>query len=101
MYKINQYSYDKLDELNKQLNTDAISIKPSTSKNKKIDIFINDIKTNSIGANGMKDYPTYIEEKGIEYANKRRKLFYNRHSKEEDIKDNKITNSFFAKYLLW
>lgn len=101
MYKINQYSYDKLDELNKQLNTDAISIKPSTSKNKKIDIFINDIKTNSIGANGMKDYPTYIEEKGLDYANIRRDLYYKRHAKEEDIIDNKITNSFFAKWLLW
>lgn len=101
MYKITEYTKNKLDQLNKKLKTDKITIKSSTDKNKKIDIFINGIKTNSIGAYGYLDYPNYILEKGKDYADGRRKLYYRRHAKEENIKDNKITNSWFAKYLLW
>ena len=105
MYEITKYTFDRLEQLNKKLNGN-ITIEPSSNKKKKIDIFINDKKTNSIGAikdNGVPylDYPNYIKIKGLEYADKRRELFYNRHSKEEDIKDGKITNSFFAKWLLW
>ena len=101
MYKIKNYTINKLNELNKKLNTDKITIKSSTDKNKKIDIFINCVKTNSIGDINYLDYPTYTEELGIEYANKRRDLYYKRHANEKDIKDNKISNSWWAKYLLW
>ena len=39
---------------------------------------------------------------GIEYANKRRDLYYKRHQKEDLIDDNgHFTKSFYAKYLLW
>jgi hypothetical protein len=47
------------------------------------------------------DYPSYIIENGKAVADERRKLYYERHSKEADIKDGKITNSWWAKYLLW
>ena len=67
MYEITNYTFNRLDELNKKIDG-QISIEPSTNKKKKIDIFINGNKINS---------------------------------KEEDIKDNEITNSFFAKWLLW
>tara|TARA_R110002126_G_scaffold290431_2_gene447363 strand:- start:82 stop:399 length:318 start_codon:yes stop_codon:yes gene_type:complete len=105
MYEITNYTFNRLDELNKKIDG-QISIEPSTNKKKKIDIFINGNKTNSIGAikdNGVPylDYPNYIKIKGKEYADKRRELYYKRHSKEYDIKDDEITNSFFAKWLLW
>ena len=100
-YIITDYSKNRLQELNTKLNTDAITIKPAENINKKIDIFINNIKIATIGDNNYDDYPNYILKNGIDYANKRRKLYYTRHSKEADIKDNKITPAWFSKYFLW
>lgn len=95
MYNIKQYSYDKAKHL-------GVIIKPSTNKNKKIDVFnSNGKKISSIGAINYKDYPTYIQEKGIDYANERKRLYHLRHKIENDIKDGRLTNSFWAKYLLW
>lgn len=101
MYKITNYSYNKLNELNNLLNTDSINIKSSNNKNKKIDVFINDVKIASIGNNKYMDYPNYIKENGKQYADERRKLYYQRHKKEDSIKNGKITPSWFAKYFLW
>ena len=100
-YIITKYTEDKLAELNKKLNTDKITIKPAENKTKKIDIFINNIKIATIGDNNYDDYPNYILKNGLDYANKRRKLYYTRHSKEADIKDGKITPAWFSKYFLW
>ena len=72
MYKITDYSYKKAKEL-------GVEIKPSKSKNKKIDVYKNNNKIASVGAIGYNDYPTYIKEKGLEYANKRKKLYHERH----------------------
>ena len=41
------------------------TIKPSTNKTKKIDVFKKGEKIASVGAYGMNDYPTYIKTKGI------------------------------------
>ena len=101
MYEIKEYTHKRLKKLNDLLQTNKITIKPSKTKNKKIDIFINNKKTNTIGDSRYNDYPTYIINNGLEYANKRRKLYYIRHNKEDSIDNNKITNSWFSKYLLW
>jgi hypothetical protein len=101
MYVIQPYSKLRLDELNKKLNTNAISIKPSKNKTKKIDIFINNKKIASVGAINMLDYPTHIKESGLEFANKRQKAFYNRFTKIPNIKNGKITNMFWSRYFLW
>ena len=91
MYKITQYSYDQAKKLN-------VKIKPSTKKNKKIDVFKNDHLVASIGSLKNFDYPNYIKEKGLPYANKRRELYKLRHSKDR----NKInSNGFYADKLLW
>jgi len=91
MYKIKQYSYDQAKKLN-------VKIKPSTKKDKKIDIFKNDKLIASIGALGYSDYPTYIQEKNLAYANQRRKLYKLRHNKDR----HKInSNSYFADKILW
>jgi hypothetical protein len=91
MYSITNYSKKKAKELN-------VNIKPSTNKKKKIDVFKNNQLIASIGAIGFKDYPTFINENGIEYANNRRKLYRKRHSK--DI-NNKNGNGFWANNILW
>jgi hypothetical protein len=100
-YIITDYSKNRLQELNNALDTDKITIKPAEDITKKIDIFINNKKIATIGDNNYEDYPNYILKNGLEFANKRKELYYARHSKEADIKDNKITNSLWTRYLLW
>ena len=105
-YSIKQYSLDRMKELNKKLDTDAFSIKISTDPSKKIDVFMLGDKIASIGAikkNGVPylDYPSYMETMGQDYADRRRKLYYERHKNEPTITDGAVTNSFWAKYILW
>lgn len=95
-YKILPYSFRKAKEL-------GVVIKPSTNFLKKIDVFKNGKKIASIGARGMNDYPTYLEkekkgyfEKG--HANKRRKLYKERHEKDRHIVG---SNGYYADKILW
>ena len=91
MYKIKKYSYDQAKKLN-------VSIKPSTNKNKKIDVYKNNKKIASIGDINYKDYPTYLNEKGKVFADERKKLYKKRHEKDRS----KInTPGFYADKLLW
>ena len=95
-YKILPYSFRKAKEL-------GVVIKPSSNPLKKIDVFKNGKKIATIGARGMNDYPTYLEkekkgyfEKG--YANKRRKLYKERHEKDR----HKVgSNGYYADKILW
>jgi hypothetical protein len=88
MYQITDYSY-------RQAKILGVEIKPSTIKNKKIDIFKNGKKIASIGAIGYKDYPTFIKEKGKAYADERRRLYHIRHAKDKNL------NGYYAKKILW
>jgi len=95
MYVITEYT-------KKQAKKEGVIVKPSTNKNKKIDVF--DMKGNklaSIGGVGYMDYPNSIKSRGLEYANERRRLYLIRHSKEPDKKNGKFTPSYWAKTLLW
>ena len=89
-YKITDYSYSQAKKLNN------VQIKPSTNKKKKIDVFKNDKKISSIGSIGFFDYPTFIDKKGLAYANERRRLYKKRHHKDIDKK-----NGFYANKILW
>jgi hypothetical protein len=90
MYKIKQYSKDKAKLLN-------VDIKPSSNKNKKIDVYKEGKKIASIGHTAYKDYPTYLLE-DKEVANKRRALYKIRHKKDAS----KIgSNGYYADKLLW
>ena len=91
MYNIKNYTKEKAKELN-------VKIKPSTNKKKKIDVFKDGRKIASIGAIGYSDYPTYIESKGIKYADERRKLYKIRHNK--DLKQIG-SNGYYSFHLLW
>lgn len=88
MYNITNYSKKKAKDLD-------VKIKPSTRKNKKIDIYKDNKFVVSIGDVRYKDYPTYINEKGLDYANKRRELYLKRH------KYNNLDAGFYAKKILW
>jgi hypothetical protein len=88
-YKIKDYSYKKAKELH-------VEIKPSKKKNKKIDVYKNGSLIAVIGDTRFLDYPSYIEKKGQNYANFRRKLYKERHKK-----DLNSGNGFYANKLLW
>lgn len=91
-YRITQYSKDQAQRL-------GVIIKQSTVQGKKIDVFNKKgDKLASIGAIGYGDYPTFIREKGFEYADKRRKLYKNRHEKDRHVRG---SAGFFADRILW
>jgi hypothetical protein len=92
MYNITDYSKDRAKEL-------GVIIKPSTKKEKKIDVFDDKGKyLLSIGSSSHNDYPTYIIKKGIKYANERRRLYKIRHNKDRNIKG---TAGYYADKILW
>ena len=67
MYHITEYTYNQAKKL-------GVDIKPSAKKGKKIDVFKNGKLVASVGQLGAYDFPSYIKEKGLEYANERRRL---------------------------
>ena len=91
MYKIKQYSKEQAQKL-------GVTIKPSQNPKKKIDVYKNGEKVASIGATGFKDFPTYIETNGKQYAEKRRELYKIRHAKDRNKKG---TAGYYADRILW
>jgi len=90
-YQITKYTRDRAREL-------GVTVKHSTNPAKKIDVFKNGEKVASVGAMGYADYPTFIRTKGLEYANERRRLYRQRHSKDRGIVG---SNGYYADKLLW
>tara|TARA_R110002126_G_scaffold272317_1_gene416465 strand:+ start:21 stop:287 length:267 start_codon:yes stop_codon:yes gene_type:complete len=88
MYKILPQHFEKAKNL-------GVEIKPSTNKMKKIDVFKNDKKIVSIGDIKYLDYQMYILEKGLDYANERRKLYLGRHRKDKNL------GGYYARLILW
>ena len=91
-YKISELNFKNAKKLN-------VTIKPSTRKNKKIDVFDKTgKKLASIGDLRYLDYSMYIKEKGLKYANERRRLYHIRHAKTK----NKIGSpSYYSARILW
>jgi hypothetical protein len=100
MYNITDYSYARANQI-------GVIIKPSEKEGKKIDVYHpNGVAGShpsmqgdyicSVGAYGMGDYPTYIESHGLEFANERRKRFYQRFKNIQ--KDTKL---WYSSVLLW
>ena len=91
MYTIKKYSYERAKRL-------GVDIKPSTRKNKKIDVFKNGKQIASIGALGYGDYPTFMETEGKTSANLHRKRYKIRHAKDRKVKG---TSGYYADQVLW
>lgn len=90
-YSITEYTYSQAKKL-------GVEVRPSTKKNKKIDVFKNGKLISSVGDDRYKDFPTYIKERDLEYANERRRLYRIRHANDRK----KIgTPGFWASNLLW
>jgi hypothetical protein len=90
-YRITQYT-------RKQAKRYGVVVKPSTVKDKKIDVFRGDEKLASVGAKGMNDFPTFIRKRGLKYAKTRRRLYKMRHEKDRHIRGSR---GWWADKLLW
>jgi hypothetical protein len=91
-YKIKNYTYQKAKDL-------GVTVKPSKTKGKKIDVFNKDgDRIAVIGALGYGDYPTFIKEYGKSYADNRRKQYKIRHEKDRHVRG---SNGWYADKLLW
>ena len=91
MYEITNYTYKQAKKL-------GVSVKTSTNKTKKIDVYKNGKKIASVGANGMNDFPTYIKKRGLKYAKTRRRLYKNRHESDRHVIWSSV---WLADKLLW
>jgi len=91
MYSIKKYTYNKAKKL-------GVIVKPSANKTKKLDVFKNGRKVASVGANGMNDYPTYIQKRGLAYAKTRRRLYRKRHERDRHVRG---SAGYYADKLLW
>ena len=94
-YEIKQYTFD-------QAKKHGYTVKVSTNKKKKIDVYKDNVKIASIGDLRYKDYPTYLEERGLTsegltFANVRRS-YHNRHKKDIEIKG---SPGYLSSILLW
>jgi len=76
MYKITKHSKEQARKL-------GVEIRPSSKKNKKIDVIKNGKVVATIGDNRYDDYGTFLEKNGLVFANERRRLYRIRHSGEE------------------
>ena len=91
VYQIKPYSYEQAKKLN-------VEIKPSTRKDKKIDVYKDNKYICSIGDINYYDYATYIQNNGLAYANERRKLYKIRHNKDRHVK---FTSGYYSDKILW
>ncbi len=76
----------------------GVTIIPSSNSKKKLDVYKNNVKLVEIGANGYMDYATYIIKNGLEFANKRKKLYKIRHENDRNVKG---TAGYYADKILW
>ena len=90
-YEIKQYTIDQAKKY-------GYEVKVSKNKKKKLDVYKDSVKIASIGDILYKDYPTYILEQGIAYANIRRALYYKRHKKDIERTG---SNGWLSSILLW
>jgi hypothetical protein len=91
-YKITKYTKDRAKAI-------GAVVKPSKDPKKKLDVFSKDgVFLTSVGAMGYKDYPTYMKEKGKEFADERRRLYKKRH---QNNRTKEGSDGWFADQLLW
>lgn len=76
----------------------GVTVKPSTVRGKKIDVFRHGVKVASCGGLGYNDYPTFARKYGKAYATRRRRLYKQRHESDRHVVG---TAGYYADKLLW
>lgn len=87
MYVISPYTKDRAKQV-------GLTVKPSTRRYKKIDVYQGDKYLASIGDVRYKDYPQYLREEGRQVAEERRRLYHLRHTRD-------TLGERLALFLLW
>jgi hypothetical protein len=90
-YTIRRYTYGKARKL-------GVRVRPSTKKDKKLDVYRHNKKIASIGARGMGDYPTFRQTRGQTFANRRRRAYKIRHQRD---RTKRWSRGWLADQLLW
>jgi hypothetical protein len=90
-YAITNYTYKQAKKL-------GVTVKPSTNKTKKIDVFKGDKKVAAVGANGMGDFPTFMKTEGMASAKEHRRRYKMRHEKDRHVRGSR---GWYADKLLW
>ena len=90
-YEIKQYTIDQAKQY-------GYTVKLSMNKKKKLNVYRDNVKIASIGDSLYKDYPTYVQERGLTFANARRELYHNRHKKDIEKKG---SPGYLNSILLW
>ena len=90
-YTITDYTLQRAKQMN-------VTVRLSIRKNKKLDVFKNNVKIATIGDSKYKDFPTYVIENGFEFAKQRKRLYYLRHKKDIEKLG---SNGFYTAKLLW
>jgi hypothetical protein len=92
LYHITDYTKQQAKRL-------GVQVFPSDNPKYKLEVYDkNGLFITYCGANGFKDFPTYVEEKGQEYAKRRRELYKIRHEKDR----HKVgSRGYYADQLLW
>ena len=88
-YTIQPYTKKKAKEL-------GVEVVPSQHPKKKIDVYQEGQFLFSLGAKGMKDYPTYKRWDGAKIADERRRLYHARTAHVEPY-----SKAWFSRELLW
>ena len=92
MYEILPYTKEQAKRL-------GVKVELSHKSKYKIDVFTKEGEyINSVGATGYSDYPHYIQDKGQEYADRRRIAYKIRHQKDR-VKIG--SRGWLADNLLW
>jgi len=92
-------TYTITDYTRKQAKKLGVRVELSKNPKKKLDVYDKyGLKLCSIGSSNYYDYPTYLEVFGKEVAEKRRKLYKQRHEKDRHIIG---SPGFFSDKLLW
>jgi hypothetical protein len=89
-------SYTITSHSKEQANKYGVIIKPSRKKNKKIDVYKNGDLIASIGHKDYNDYGKYLQQKGKQYADKKRIAYKKRH--KNDLHSG---NGMWADRILW
>jgi hypothetical protein len=86
-YTITDYTKRKAKEI-------GVEITLSSNPKKKLDVYLDGKRIATIGDSNYGDYPTFLKEKGTQYANERRRLYHLRHTKDTLVEK-------LARILLW
>lgn len=96
-------SYPITAEVRSRAKALGVTVKKSKNKDKKLDVYKDNVFQTSIGSKQHKDFHLYKKEQGNAVANQKRKQYKQRHENNRHIKyrNGKLTAGWLSDKLLW